>query len=313
VITRNRPRELALVLDRLAALALDEVVVVENGATGATAEAGAEERGGRVIRSPENLGIAARNLAADQVRGELLLMLDDDSYPCPGTLETLAAAFRANPRLAVAAGEVVDVDEQGRIVRSGEPGTFDWFLRAGRRGVPQRGFPAFFFPEGACVIRRAAFLEAGGFFTPFFFACVELELTTRLLALGWDVRYFPGARFEHLKAGADRASPDAMLYHRIRNHAWYLWLRFPAPLAARRLPAYLAFDLVEAVYRGAPGAWARAVRDAWRFRERVRGDRRPLPRDVIRRAELNRGRMHLRLLAHQLRRRLPAPRSSRER
>jgi GT2 family glycosyltransferase len=304
VITHNRPRELALVLDRLAALALDEVVVVENGATGATAQAGAEERGARVIRSPENLGIAARNLAAEEVRSELLLMLDDDSYPCSGTLETLIGAFRASPRLAVAAGEVVDVDEQGRVLRSGEPGTFDWFLRAGRSGAPEDGFPAFFFPEGACVIRRAAFVEAGGFFTPFFFACEGLELTSRLLALGWDVRYFPGARFEHLKARADRVSPEAMLYHRIRNHAWYLWLRFPPSVAARRLPAYLAFDLVEAVYRGAPRAWLRAVRDAWRLRERVSGARQPLPRDVIRRAELNRGRMHLRLLGEQLRRRV---------
>lgn len=301
VITQSRPRELALVLDRLTSLPVDEVFVVENGATGATADAHAEERGARVIRSSENVGIAARNLAVEQTRGEFLLMLDDDSYPLEGAIEALTAAFRTNPRLGVAAGRVVDVDGEGRVLRSDEPGSFDWFLRAGRSGSPPDGLPAFFFPEGACMIRRAAFLEASGFFTPFFFTCVELDLATRLLALGWDVRYFPEARFDHLKASDDRASPNTMLYHRIRNHTWYLWLRFPPSLAVRRIPAYLAFDLVEAVYRKAPGAWLRAVRDAWRLRARVGSARRPLPREVIRRAELNRGRMHIRLLAAQLR------------
>jgi hypothetical protein len=38
----------------------------------------------------------------------------------------------------------------------------------------------------------------------------------------------------------------------------------------------------------------------------VRGQRRPLPREALRRAELNRGRTHVRLLAGQARRRFPA-------
>ena len=310
MITRSRPRELALVLDRLADLPVDEAVVVENGATGATAEARAAERGARVIRSAENVGIAARNLAAEEARGEFLLMLDDDSYPCSGAIEALTAALVGNPRLAVAAGRVVDVDGDGRVLRSDEPGTFDWFLRAGRIGSPPDGLAAFFFPEGACMIRRAAFLELEGFYAPFFFACVELDLTTRLLARGWDVRYFPDARFAHLKVQHDRAPPETMLYHRIRNHVWYLWLRFPPTLAARRIPAYLAFDLVEALYRGVPRAWLRGVYDAWRLRDRVRAARAPLPRATLRRAELNRGRMHAQLLLAQLGRRVGRPRAA---
>jgi hypothetical protein len=42
------------------------------------------------------------------------------------------------------------------------------------------------------------------------------------------------------------------------------------------------------------------VRDAWRMRDRVQGERRPLPRNTLRKVELNRGRMHVRLLAGQL-------------
>jgi GT2 family glycosyltransferase len=305
LITRYRPQELGIVLDRLADLAVDEVILVENGPTGAANAVGAEARGVTVIRSPENLGVAARNLAADQPIGELLLMLDDDAYPTRGAVETLVAAFDADQSLAAAGGFVRDVDERGAVLRDRQPGTFDWFLRGARSGpAPAEGVPAVFFPEGASMLRTSAFQEVGGFFAPFFFGSMGLELSTRLLARGWDVRYFPDAQFDHLKSPADRASPESMLYARIRNHLWYLWLHFPASLAARRMAAYLAFDLVEAIYRRAPGAWVRAIRDAWGLRDSVRGARAPLPREALRRAELNRGRMHARLLGAQLARRI---------
>ena len=98
---------------------------------------------------------------------------------------------------------------------------------------------------------------------------------------------------------------DAALYHRIRNNLWYVWLHLPPAVALRRTFGYLAFDLVEATYRGEPRAWVRAVRDAWRLRHVVRDARDPLPRHLARRAELNRGRMHVRLLAGLLRKRFP--------
>ncbi len=40
-------------------------------------------------------------------------------------------------------------------------------------------------------MRREAFLEVGGYLEPLFMVEVEVELTTRLLAAGWDVRYVP--------------------------------------------------------------------------------------------------------------------------
>jgi len=160
------------------------------------------------------------------------------------------------------------------------------------------------------MLRATAFREVGGFFAPFFFGSMGLDLATRLLARGWDVRYFPDARFDHLKSRSYRAWPETMLYQRIRNHVWYLWLHFPPTLAARRIPAYLGFDLVEAVYRGAPRAWLRGVQDAWRLRDRVPDARRPLPRATLRRAELNRGRMHARLLLVQVARRIGTRRAA---
>ena len=309
IVTWNRREALRTVLDRLAELPVDEVLVVDNGSEDDTAEL-VRARGGnvRLLEQGSNLGIAGRNRAAREARGDLLLMLDDDAYPLPGAIEVLAERFERDPRLGVAGGFVRDVDTGGGVVRSTELGTFDWWLRAGRKGeAPPEGMPAFFFPEGASMLRRSAYLEVGGFFEPYFHFSAEIDLATRLLEARWDVRYVPQAQFDHMKAQSGRSS-DRALYYRTRNNLWYLWLRFPASVALPRSAGYLVFDLIDATHQRHPGAWARAIRDAWTKRELVRGERRPVSREIRRRAELNRGRTHVRLLTGQLRKRLPGPR-----
>jgi GT2 family glycosyltransferase len=298
ILAYHRDEELEIVLERLGELPVDEIVVVDNGGT-------VQERANvQVIHTGENIGAAGRNLGARAATGELLLMLDDDSYPLPGCIETLQAALDAEPRLAVAGGLVRNVDRDGRVVKERELGTFDWFFRAGRRGAPPpAGWPTFFFPEGACMMRRDAFLEVGGYLDEYFMVEVEVDLTTRLVGAGWEVRYVPGALFDHMKPAGGPPSAR-VLRHRVRNQIWYFWLHFPPGLAARRIIAYTSFYFIECASYGQVGAWAGGISDAWSQRALVRRHRRPLPRDVLRRAELNRGRLHLRLLVGQLRKRL---------
>jgi GT2 family glycosyltransferase len=155
------------------------------------------------------------------------------------------------------------------------------------------------------MMRRDALLEVGGWFEPYFLATSELDLSTRMIAGGWDVRYLPTASFDHMKVSGGMREIAGTLHYRIRNQIWYFWLRFPAPIAAVRIPFYLTFDLIECAYRGVVrAAWLRAIADAWRQRDRIRGMRHPLPGPVRRRAEMNRGRMHVKLLWAQLTRRL---------
>jgi GT2 family glycosyltransferase len=273
---------------------VDEIIIVDNGGTVA------DHDDARIIRPSENLGVSGRNVGAREATGDLLLMLDDDSFPLPGTIETLRGAFERDPRLGVVGGLIRDVDRGGKVLKEQEVGTFDWFLRAGRGGeVPANGWPAFFYPEGGCMFRREAFLDVGGYLAPLFFVEVEVELATRLIAAGWDVRYLPTAVFDHLKGV--RTVPSARVCRqRVRNQLWYFWLHFPPGLAARRMAAYLANYFIECAYHRQVGSWFGGIGDAWRDRDLVREYRKPLPRNVLRRAELNRGRLHVRLLVTQL-------------
>jgi GT2 family glycosyltransferase len=310
VLAHRRRDEVAHTLDRLAELPVDEVIVVDNASADGTAELVRARAGVRLVEAGGNLGAAGRNLGAQAAGGELLVMLDDDSYPCPGAIEAALSVFANAPGVGLVGGSVRDVDPDGRILLADEVGSFDWWLRAGRTEVPATGLPAFFFPEGACVVRRRAYLEAGGCFEPYFVTVTELDLTIRLLACGWDVRYLPAAVFEHRKAGTGRTSGARILRLRVRNQAWYFWLRFPAAVALRRIPLYVAFDLVECAFRGAVAeAWLGGLADAWRDRGAIRGRRRPVSRSTVRRAELNRGRMHLRYLSAHARLRLRRLRS----
>ena len=216
IATRNRREALEIVLDRLAELPVDEVLVVDNGSEDDTLERLSTREGNvRVFAQETNRGLAGRNFAAREARNDLLLVLDDDAYPLPGAIETLIERFEQNARLAAGGGLVRDIDANGRVLRSTELGTFDWWLRAGMEGdAPPEGFPAFFFPEGAAMVRRSAYLEVGGYFEPYFHTVEGIDLTTRLLAAGWDVRYFPDARFDHMKAQwRPRERPRALPSH----------------------------------------------------------------------------------------------------
>lgn len=306
ILTHNREGSLRTVLERLAELPLDEVVVVDNGSEDGTA-ALVDGWGGNVRRLDvgANKGIVARNTGVAEARNELILMLDDDSYPLPGAVEALADVHRRLPRAGVVGGWVIDIEPDGRPRWSDQAGTFDWFLRMGRNGtVPAEGLPAIFFPEGGCMAKREAFLECGGYYEPFFFTVMEVDLATRMLGAGWDVRYLPAARFEHMKEPSGRVPPQRMLRYAVRNQIWYFWRHFPAGMAARRIPAYLLFDLILCSAMGTPGSWGQGIADAWRSRSAVRGTRVPLERSVIRRAELNRGRLHVRLVGLQARKRV---------
>jgi GT2 family glycosyltransferase len=307
VLAHARPEATLQTVARLEALeAVTEILVVDTG--GGSIAALVDARGGKargIVTG--DIAVGGRNVGAREARNELLLMLDDDSWPLADTVERLLEALRSDPRIGVVGGNVRNVDPSGAILTDTKPGSFDWWLRAGAKGpAPVGGFPAFFFPEGGSLVVRDAFLQAGGFYEPYFFALSELDLATRLVACGWEVRYVPDALFDHLRAGPEALVTSATsLHYRIRNQLWYFWLRFPPGVAARRMAAYGMFDLLEATGRGSPGAWLSAVKAAWRERESVRADRAPLPRSVLRRAELNRGRRHLAWLAHQLRMRLP--------
>lgn len=274
---------MAAVLDRLRSQPIDEILVVDNGSTdGTAAMVQAREDGVRLVRLDRNIGMAGRNVGLREATSELVMLIDDDSYPLPEAVERMREAFRRHSRLGAAGGMIHDRDPRGKPIPAGAIGTFDWWLRGGRQGQPaSEGFPSTYFPECGCVLRREAALDVGGFFEPYFFHVGEIDMATRLLQRGWDVRYLPTAEFEHYKAAMDPQWMGSRLRLRVRNQLWYFWLRLPTGAALRYAAIYLLIDLCEGLARRQPRAWAQGVADAWRERDRVRFARNPIPRELV--------------------------------
>jgi glycosyltransferase involved in cell wall biosynthesis len=119
------------------------VIVVDSGDDDTSERVRARGGSVRLVKTGD-IRAAARNYGAGEAMGDLLLLLDDDSYPLPGRVNTLRDAFNRDQGLALAAGLVLEADRDDQVIYSQEVGTFDWFLRAGHRGpVSKDGVPTF--------------------------------------------------------------------------------------------------------------------------------------------------------------------------
>src|SRR3954452_18568079 len=222
VMTRDRPDDLARSLPRHEA----PVVVVDNGSTAPVEQVVREARpDATYLRLGANLGAPARNLGVSVAHSDYVAFADDDSWWAPGALERAVEVLDAHPRLAVLAGRV-QVGDDGRTdplsVAMGSP------PRGREPDLPGPSVTGFL--ACAAVVRRDAFLAAGGFDPVVFFPGEEERLALDLLAAGWGMAYVDSVVACHRPAERDeRSSQRAALL--ARNALLTAWMRRPLRVA----------------------------------------------------------------------------------
>jgi GT2 family glycosyltransferase len=229
VITHQRREELLLALSRLVALPeRPHVVVVDNGSTDGTADAvRARFPQVELVASPENLGAVGRNVGIARLDTPYVAFCDDDTWWEPGSLGTAADVLDAHPRLAVVTARIL-VEPGGRedpivpeLRDSPVPG-------AGWLPGPALGS----FLAGASVVRRAAFVEVGGFSERLWLGGEEELMAGDLAAAGWELCYLAELTVHHQASRA--RDPHKRRRDGIRNTLWTTWLRRPLRPALRR-------------------------------------------------------------------------------
>ncbi|QNI05176.1 glycosyltransferase [Mycobacterium kubicae] len=270
VITHNRRDELDRTLHRLSELpAQPRVIVVDNASTDGTADMVRAGHPGVTLLTPgKNLGAVGRNLGVDVADTPYVAFCDDDTWYEPGALRLAADLLDAHPTLGVVTASIT-VEPDGRLDDICTEMADSPLDRP--PGIP--GYPLLSFLAGVSIVRREAFLAAGGFSKRLWLGGEEELLASDLARAGWHMSYVPDVVAHHY---ASRLR-DAHLRrrHGIRNTLWFTWLRRPLPSAAlrtMRLLRRLPRDRIS----------AQGVSDAVRGLPWVLRERKPVPADLER-------------------------------
>lgn len=160
----------------------EEILVVEDG----TVEADERELGGaRLIRLPRVGRSRARNAGVEAASSPLVAFLDADDVSLPDRLERQRAALEAAPEAPLCFGGVQVVDGGLRPIERWDAILAPRFARLVSEGG---GFEAILASRcpiytSATMVRRAAFLDAGGYDARFD-AYEDLDLYLRLARRG---------------------------------------------------------------------------------------------------------------------------------
>jgi len=201
ITTRNRLPELLKTCEVISKLKPqpDEILITADGCTDETVETITERYPQfTLIVNEDSLGsVASRAMMMSQVKGDLVLALDDDSHPeQDDIIAKLAELFRTDEQLAVATFPQ-RTDEYPETLSQTDFGM--------ERMV--RSFPN----SGACF-RVSTYRSLPGFEPLFFHMYEEPDYALQCLANGWDVKYFPQLTIRHFWTPNQRSQ--------LRNHHW---------------------------------------------------------------------------------------------
>jgi GT2 family glycosyltransferase len=219
ITTRNRIEELRRTWRALQQLNPPplEVLITTDGCTeDVVAAVKGELPGARVFVNEIGLGsVASRDRMMRAARGDLVLALDDDSYPeQPDCIARIVPTFEQQPNLAVLHFPQ-RTDEYPETLAQTDFGS-ERLTRT--------------FSNSGAVLRRSTYLQLAGFESRFFHAYEEPDYALQCVAAGYNVVFSPVITIRHHYSR--QARDEIRIHHRhARNELWSTVMRCPFPFA----------------------------------------------------------------------------------
>lgn len=240
IVTRNRAETLLGTLAKLTSLTPGyPIVIVDNASTDGTV-AKVQRRFPHIqtMSLPRNGGAVARNYGVRRLPCEYIAFSDDDSWWHPGALEQAVNILDEHPGIGLLAARVLAGAE-----RRLDP-TSALMRESPLRAVPDvPGQPVLGFLACASIVRRDAFLDAGGFHAWFRSGGEETYLATELAQGGWNCIYRDDLIAYHEPSNQREPAVRSVEGH--ANRLWEAWLQRRPAAAARVTLEYLGRSAVD--------------------------------------------------------------------
>ena len=246
IVTRDRREQLTALLSDLAGTASeagDQITVVDNGSTDGTA-ARVREQFPEVAFIPlaGNRGApAARNAGVARTRGEVLVVLDDDTrVEDPGFLDRIRRIFEDEPDASVVAFRILDAGTR-------RPRPFEIPCR--RKERAEAPFETSYFISAGCAILRKVYEAVGGMDETLIYGFEELDFSYRAVSRGFRIFYRPEVWVLHHLS--EEARPRwRRIYYFYRNKIWISARYLPWRMFCVQLAIWSAYFFKEALRIG---------------------------------------------------------------
>lgn len=180
-----------------------EIIVVDNGSADGTGSAIEDRRyawAPRLTyrRKDSNSGVAAgRNSGIRMAKGDIIVLLDNDTVPTSRVLSELIGHVERNPRCGVAAPGLMSADGAVQNSAKSYPGLLEKMrnvLSSGQPPMPEHPY----YVIGACqVFRRSVVDEVGELDENIFYGPEDADFCARIRKAGYSIDYIPSLSMIH--------------------------------------------------------------------------------------------------------------------
>jgi GT2 family glycosyltransferase len=228
-----------------------------------------------VYRGAKNIGLTrALNAAFELISEDIVVLFDSDAYPTTAFCEELRVMFEANHDLGLVGMQTVGTAGCRTESYTSEPNV--WTLLLGQKLYAKTekflkdksGHLSVF--TCAMAVRRAAFVELGGFDANFDWLDLDHDLSMRVNRSHWQIAIAPEARVFHEGSGTHQLTRNRV--RRFYKTRWYLLEKF-GRLPCRALVKSLILVRLCAEYLILLGLGQVIIRDRVRLSDKVEGRR----------------------------------------
>jgi hypothetical protein len=220
-VSWNRKKDVSELVESLLEQTYErkEIIVVDNASADGTVEfLHTNFPNIRVIALKRNYGLhGGFNIGAAKAKGDIIIGVDHDCVlDDVHAIDKVVKCFTENPKLGIVAFKVENYSS--REVSWDNPLHLP-------DGDSQRGYPCIAYNGCGFAVLKDIYDKVGGLDEQFFVYVGELDLTLRVINVGYECGYFPDIVVLHKSS----IPPTSTWYKKIvyRNWVWFVFKNFP--------------------------------------------------------------------------------------